>query len=249
MDVRRAFIPKLDAFLFFDYVAVEIRLLAYYMATIGDLSLANELKNGLDPHLESARGIFPGKTLDLSTPEGKQMRAAGKILNFSIQYGGGVPTVMRQLKCSRGEAASLLKAYHKARPGIKALKEAVWNRYQEVGYIRTLDDRQLHPSSEHLTLNALIQGSAAELMRDALRKIHEHTTFPWCASHLVNTIHDEAVLDAAEDEIPGLVHDVPDLMGNKTVEKIVPIEVSCEISRTSWADKAPYKVDECLTTR
>lgn len=242
MDVRRAFVPKLDAFLFFDYVAVEIRLLAYYMATIGDLSLASELKEGLDPHLESAKGLFPSKTIDPSSYEGKQMRNAGKILNFSIQYGGGVPTIMRQLKCGRGEAASLLKAYHQARPGIKVLKEAVWQRYQEVGYIRTIDNRQLHPQSQHLTLNALIQGSASELMRDALAKIHNSLSLPWIASHIVNTIHDDVQLDVLESEIPELVRDVPALMGNAEIEKVVPIEVSIELSRTTWADKTEFVV-------
>lgn len=240
LDVKRAFVPKLDAFLFFDYDSIEVRLLAFYLATIGDPSLAEELKHGLDPHLETAKGLFPGVVIDPRTPEGKKMRGAGKQLGFSVQYGGGVPTIMRQLKCSRGEAASLLKAYHIARPGVKILKSAIWERYQEVGYIRTLYDRQLHPDSEHKCLNSLCQGCAADLIRDALQKIHDDLTLPWTASHIVNTVHDEIIIDAAEDEIPELVRRMPTLMGNAEVEKIVPIEVSVEISRINWASKESY---------
>lgn len=168
------------------------------------------------------------------------MRGVGKQLGFSVQYGGGVGTIMRQLKCSRTEAATLLRAYHAARPGVKILKEAIWERCQSMGYVRTLYDRRLHPDSPHKCLNYVCQGTAADLLRDALQKIHDDLSLPWTASHIVNTVHDEIILDCAEDEIPELVKRVPALMGNKEVEKIVPIEVSVEISRTNWATKEPY---------
>jgi len=91
-DVKRAFEPKLDAFLFFDYKAIEVRLLAYYLSRgINDNSLANEINNGADPHLVTAQGLYASERIT------DDQRQVGKTLNFSIIYGGGTPTIMRQL--------------------------------------------------------------------------------------------------------------------------------------------------------
>jgi len=60
------------------------------------------------------------------------------------------------------------------------------------------------------------------------------------ASHIVNIVHDEIILDATLNEIPSLVKVIPTLMGNKMVEEFVSIETDCEISWTNWADKEVY---------
>lgn len=233
-DVKRAFIPKLDAFMAFDYQAIEMRMLAYYMATQGDLSLANEFKAGMDPHLETAKGLFPGREIT------DEMRQTAKVLNFSLIYGGGVATLIRQLKITRTQAAELLRDFHRVRPGVKELKEAVIDRYQQVGYLRTLWDRRLHPAHDYKALNYLIQGCSADLMRSALQKVHDELSLPWVASHIVNCVHDEILCDVREDEIEMMAECIPRLMGDDVLEKLVPIEVSIELSRTTWADKEDY---------
>jgi DNA polymerase I-like protein with 3'-5' exonuclease and polymerase domains len=78
-------------------------------------------------------------------------------------------------------------------------------------------------------------------MKAALVKVHRHLGDRLCASHLVLTIHDELVLDALEAELPILVRDVPDLMNHAPVHEVVPVDVDCEISRETWADKEPIK--------
>lgn len=233
-DVKSVFLPKLDALMYFDYASIEPRLLAFYMATQGDDSLASEFRAGKDVYIETA------KKLERFDEIGDRERQIAKQLMLSMIYGGGVPTLMKQLKIDRREAAALLKAFHQARPGVKALKEAVWERYQERGYLTTLFHRHLHPQSEHLALNALIQGCGADLIRDAMLKVHEDLSVPWASSHMVNSVHDEIQLDCAEDEIPGLVERIPYLMKNEIIEKHVPVLTSIEISRTTWADKQEY---------
>lgn len=233
-EVKRGFIPQQDAFLFFDYKAIEVRLLAYYMSrAIGDTSLADEIKGGLDPHLETAKGLFPGQ--DIS----EEQRQAGKTMNFSIIYGGGKPTIMRQLGVDYREAARLLSAYHAHRPGIKTLNLSVANTLAERGFIRTLYGRRLHPQEEHKALNALIQGCAADLMRSSVVKVHS-----WLANNsearIVNIVHDELMIDCSSREIPLLVSIVPGLMRDATIEEHIPIEVDCEVSYTTWADKEEY---------
>jgi DNA polymerase I-like protein with 3'-5' exonuclease and polymerase domains len=91
----------------------------------------------------------------------------------------------------------------------------------------------------HKALNALIQGSAADLMRDAVVRVNQHLYSNY-ATHIVNIVHDEIILDADKNEIKQLVSVIPSLMGNKEVEQFVSVDTDCEISYTNWADKEPY---------
>lgn len=236
-DVKRAFVPKIDAFLFFDYKAIEVRLLAYYLAkAIGDSTLANEINNGSDPHRITAQGLY-GKE-DVTDEE----RQVGKTLNFSIIYGGGTPTIMRQLNVPYKEARRLLTVYHHTRPGIKMLNDAIANSLKR-GYITSLYGRRLHVQESHKALNALIQGSAADLMREAVVNVNHYLNAVEFRSHIVNIVHDEIIIDASLNEIVTLVKVIPPLMGNKTVEEFVKIGTDCEISRTNWAEKEEYSGD------
>lgn len=233
-DVKRAFVPKLDAYLFFDYKAIEVRLLAYYLAAaIGDNSLATEINNGSDPHAVTAQGLFQ------QTSVTDEQRQVGKTLNFSIIYGGGTPTIMRQLGVDYKEARRLLNAYHQTRPGIKLLNDSINMSLESKGYISSLYGRRLHILEGHKALNALIQGSAADLMRDAVVRVNNFL-YANFASHIVNIVHDEIIIDADKNEIKHLVTHIPYLMGNKNVQRYVSIETDCEISYTNWAEKEPY---------
>jgi DNA polymerase-1 len=234
-DVKRAFVPKLDAFLFFDYTAIEVRLLAYYLArAIGDMSLSSEINNGADPHRITAQGLFQRE--DISDED----RQVGKTLNFSIIYGGGTPTIMRQLGVSYTEARDLLRAYHTTRPGIKLLNNTISETLAARGYIQSLYGRRLHVTEEHKALNALIQGSAADLMRNSVVNVDKYLNANY-ATHIVNIVHDEIILDTDKNEIDELVTIIPNLMGNKLVEQFVNINVDCEISFTNWANKEEYE--------
>ena len=234
-DVKRAFEPKLDAFLFFDYKAIEVRLLAYYLARgIGDHSLASEINNGSDPHLVTAQGLYSQEEVD------DEQRQVGKTLNFSIIYGGGTPTIMRQLGVDFKEAKRLLKAYHDTRPGILQLNNQISETLNSRGYISNLYGRRLHVEEHHKALNALIQGSAADLMRDSVVKVSNFLD-KHCASHIVNIVHDEIIIDADKNEIEHIVTHIPLLMGNTTVAAIVQIDTDCEWSTTNWAEKEEYK--------
>ena len=233
-DVKRAFVPKFDAFLFFDYKAIEVRLLAYYLArSIRDNSLATEINNGSDPHLVTAQGLYSSERIT------DDQRQVGKTLNFSIIYGGGAPTIMRQLGVDYKEAKRLLKAYHETRPGITRLNEQIAETLNTRGYIQSLYGRRLHVDEQHKALNALIQGSAADLMRDSVVRVDKFLSTKF-ASHIVNIVHDEIIIDADKNEIEHIVTHVPLLMGNKIVSEFVNISTDCEWSTTNWADKEEY---------
>lgn len=239
--IKRAFIPKLDALVYFDYEQIELRLLAYYMAVLGDPSMREVLISGEDLHSESAKGAFR-----LSREPNDAERQLGKNLNFSMVYGGGRPAVLRYLnqfydgkkQASWGEAEKVLSNFHARWPGIAIVTATIDAELDKKGYIRTLFGRQLHPESRHKALNALVQGCAADLMRNALVTVDENLA--GSESHLVNVVHDEIQIDARENEIPDLVEYVPQWMDYAEVSEVVPIGTSVEISRTTWADKEEY---------
>jgi DNA polymerase-1 len=257
--VKAAFRPRLDALLFYDYPSIENKLLGFYLDTLGHPSMAEAFREGLDPHILTAAGVYGRQYDDLLSAyeagdkEADLMRQTGKRLNYSIIFGGGIPTLVAQgvAKDSK-EALDLLRKYHGTWPGIgwasknrKAnegtLAYHIDKRLQARGYITTLWGRHLHPHSGHVAINALCQGCAADLMKWALIQVHRYLKAHKFQSHLVLSVHDELTLDSVEDEIPTLVKVVPDLMTFAPVEAVVPIRPEPDISWTTWADKTPYK--------
>lgn len=258
--VKQAFVPKLDAFLFFDYKQIEPRLLAFYLHSIGDTQLADTLNTGVDTYTAIVRGIY--RKDDLTDEE----RQTGKVLFLSLMYGGGIGTVMRQFGVDAGQAQRMVKEFHRAWPGVRLLQSAIERRIEQRGYITTLYGRHLHPESPHKAINALIQGCAADIMRAALINVanglargyvygmaHGQHGDPngesYCKtmsrpykSHMVSVVHDEIIIDAARDEVRLLVESVPGWMDCKRVSDIVPINVDVEISLgKSWAEKETYR--------
>lgn len=235
--IKTAFRPKLDALMFFDYKAIEMRLLAFYMASCGDSSMVEAIRGGLDLHTESARAALGIYDRELTDEE----RQVGKVINFSIVYGGGAPTLMRQLGISYQEARAMLEAFHARWPGIGLVQQQIRARIAERGYITTLWGRHLHPESDHKALNALVQGCAADLMKAAVVKVDEWSRLQIMLSHPVSVIHDELILDAMTNEVAMLAAEIPRLMADDTIGAVIPVEVDVEISWTTWADKAPYE--------
>lgn len=248
--VKKGFIPKLDCIFFADYPNIELKLLAWYLDQLGHPSMGEAFRSGADLHVRTAAGVFG---LDESEVTDAQ-RQIGKRLNFSIVYGGGIPTLVRQGVAEDAESAlKLLRGFHGAWPGIgweSKQREAdpgtlIWwikRRLKERGYIATIWGRHLHPRSMHASLNALVQGCAADLMKWALIEIHAWTLNEGLQSHLINVVHDEIQMDATLGELPLLARHVPDLMTYQPVEDVVPIRPVPDVSYTTWAEKEPYIV-------
>lgn len=240
--VKRAFIPKLDYFLFADYSQIEMRVLAYYMAVLGDSSMAEVLNDPTqDLHTESATGIF---LLDREPTDPE--RQLGKNMNFSMVYGGGKPAVLRYLTefnqaggnvpVTWKYAQEVLDRFHKRWPGIQLVQAAIRNAYAKQGFVRTIAGARLHPESDHKALNAIVQSGAAEFMRRSLRVCYNN--MKGMQTHLVCTVHDEIVFDCIEEDIPFMLKHVPKWMDCfPEVSKIVDITVGMEVSSSNWAEK------------
>lgn len=246
---KKAIYPKLDLFLAFDYSAIEYRILAYYLTFVGSPEMADDFKQGLDPHEQAARLVLGHCNDDTE-------RQVGKTLNFLMVYGGGVKKLMTML-ADKGypleypEARKLWDAYHEARPGMRKLTNppnfrgqqlgapgALELTMQQRGYVKTIAGRHLRPESGHKVLNAICQGSAAELMRMAMVKVHRwQAENPELESHPVLSVHDDLLFDVRESELQYLASSIPNLMTHEPIEQVVPIVVDLEVSRASWADK------------
>lgn len=231
--VKRAFKPKLDALLFFDYSQIEFLLLAYYCAKLGDDSMVRVMKEGNDLHTETAIGA-----LRLSGPPEDWQRQLGKQINYSLIYGGGKPAIRRYANCSWHEAGQILDGFHARWPGVGLVQARINDTLDTRGYIKTLAGRHLHPRSRHSALNTLIQGGAAELKRWAVVKVHSYLR-PF-ESHLVLEVHDELIVDATDTEVPFLAEQIPGFMDYEPVSRIIQIETDCEWTHTNWAEKQPY---------
>lgn len=249
--VKAAFMPKLEAFLFFDYPNIELKLLAFYLESLGHPSMAQTFRDGADLHRRTAAGLY-AVTEDAVTDAQRQV---AKRVNFSIVYGGGVPTLIEQGVVPDGKAAmDLLRRYHGTWPGIGwasknrnadqgTLNWYIAKRVAERGYITTLWGRHLHPASMHKAINALCQGCAADLMKWALVRVHRELRDGNYHSHLVNVVHDELALDSLGNEIELLVEAVPHWMTDARIAGVVPITPEPDISYSTWADKRPYEGD------
>lgn len=248
--VKAAFQPKLDAFLSFDYKAIEYRMLAYYLAAqLGDTQMADNFKAGLDPHTETARLMLDIPDRPLTDAE----RQVGKVGNFSIIFLGGIPTIMRQLGCDAKRAKYLLQKLRDGMPGIALIQQGIREALEERrsrdepnGYVLSISGRHLHPKPgekdpSRLLLNGLIQGGAAEIMRRGLREVHHNLHEQGFTAHAVNVVHDEVLLDAPKDELERLADVVPSWLRDDVVDPIVPVEVDIEVSYTTWADKEKFE--------
>ena len=145
---------------------------------------------------------------------------------------------MRQLGVDYPEARRLLGAYHATRPGINILRSSLDSVLATRGYLINSHGRHLHVQDSHKALNALIQGSAADVMREAVVK--SAAVLAPMQSHIVNIIHDEIMIDAAEREIPTIIEYIPQMMRPTRISKVIPIEVDCEWSTSTWAAKEEY---------
>jgi DNA polymerase-1 len=251
--LKYCIVPKLDSFLFADYQAMEFRIFGFYVAhqpTIKDFTIVKEFLAGKDPYQETARMIFGREPT-------KAERDLYKRGALSILYNGTEHTIYEQgLADSLDEAKDIVTAIHQARPQILKLKKTTERVMKDRGYVKTLWGRQ-SPGKTHTVakpgkpsrpipvwrrpmVNYLIQGSASDIMKDALLNIDEFLMRGMYSSHLVLTIHDEVGLDCLDSEIPSIVEALPKLMGNATVEKYLPLGLDIAIARESWAAEEDY---------
>jgi len=236
--VKRLFIPSEgNVFTFADWSQIEPRLTAYFMAKQGNPELAEFIRDAGDAYMATAVGVYHKPVENIT----KEERQTCKTVFLSLLYGAGTRKLASSLGVGVKEAGRIREEFYAAWPAVPELLSGILATYRERGYIKTPWGRRLHPHSDHAAINHLVQGSAADLMKQALVSADAAITRGGFETRMVATVHDELIFDGPESEQQRLAAEViRPSMNDDRVGAVVPIIVDIETSSTSWADKQPY---------
>ena len=206
-EIRRAFVADPEhRFVVADYSQIELRLMAHLS---GDELLVQAFEQGGDIHRQTAAVTFD-VTLDEVTAD---MRAQAKTINFATIYGQGPFALGKQLGITQAEAKEFITQYFERFAGVRAYLDLQADLARERGYVETLFGRRryipeiksknfnIRSFGERTAQNTPLQGSAADLIKIAMRTIHRRLADEGLAARLILQVHDELVLEAPEAEV------------------------------------------------
>ena len=212
-----------------DYSQIDLRVLAHFC---GDEALVRAFREGADIHRETAAEIF-GVMPDLVSPE---MRRVAKSINFGIVYGMSSFGLSEQLGLGRKEAQGFIDRYFAHFPGIRVFMERVVEEARRTGYVATLSgrrrflpdlhgkNRNIREFAERAAINTPIQGTAADIIKLAMLRLHQELALRKLQSRMILQIHDELVFEAPEHEVETLVPLAREIMEG-AVQLAVPLVV------------------------
>ncbi len=208
-ELRKFFIPSapdrvlIDA----DYSQIELRLLA---DIAGDSAMRSAFTSGTDIHTDTASRVF-GVSPDAVTTE---LRKRAKAINFGIMYGMGEHSLAEDLNIGYGEAKAYIESYLNSYPDIRRYLSDIVLQAREQGYVVTkLGRRRYIPElaesnrmrqkfGERVAMNSPIQGTAADIMKIAMIRVHARLKESGLDARLILQVHDELILDASRSDAP-----------------------------------------------
>jgi DNA polymerase I len=230
--IRRVFVPDNNDYVLLaaDYSQIELRLLAHLS---NETKMIEAFQEGIDIHTKTAMDIYHVNIEEVTSA----MRRAAKAVNFGIVYGISDFGLSEQLKIDRKEASLFIQKYHQSFPRISAFMDDVVMSAQVEGYVSTLFKRRrmiselsspvysVREFGKRAAMNAPIQGSAADLIKIAMIRLHQALESRQAKSKLILQVHDELVVHAAKDELSWLKPLMKEIMEH-VIELSVPLEVS-----------------------
>lgn len=230
-EVRKAFIPRDEnhVLLSADYSQIELRLIAEISK---DVNMMEAFDKGLDIHTATAAKVYG---IELEEVTSTQRRNA-KAVNFGIIYGQSAFGLSQNLGIPRKEAAEIIENYFNTYPNIKKYMNDTMNFARENGYVETIMGRRrylrdinsanqtVRGFAERNAINAPIQGSAADMIKIAMIRIHQDIKDRKLASKMTMQVHDELVFDVPRSETAIMKEIIEDRMKNAIKTK-VPILV------------------------
>lgn len=219
--VRKAFIPRDDqhVLLSADYSQVELRIIA---SLSGDANMIESFKKGEDIHTATAARVFGVKPEEVD----RNMRSKAKAVNFGIAYGQTAFGLAQTLNISRTEAKEIIDHYFEQFPGIRKYMDEAVQFAKEHGYAKTLLNRRrflkdinsgnqtVRGFAERNAINMPIQGTAADIIKIAMVKIHEVMQKKKFQAAMILQVHDELVFDVPKKELDDLTGLVVEHMQN-----------------------------------
>ncbi len=238
-ELRKFFIPTAEGRVLIDadYSQIELRLLA---DIAGDTAMREAFVSGFDIHTDTASRVF-GVDKDHVTVE---LRKKAKAINFGIMYGMGEHSLSEDLHISRAEAKSYIDSYLSSYPDInRYLYEIIKTAYEQ-GYVTTkLGRRRFIPElaesnkmrkkfGERVAMNSPIQGTAADIMKIAMIRVHDRLAKSGLDAKLILQVHDELILEASANDAEAAMALLCEEMEN-AVKLSVPLDVEAHIG-ANW---------------
>jgi DNA polymerase-1 len=232
--IRTAFVaPEGRRIVACDYSQIELRIMAHLSE---DPGLVAAFEGGQDIHRATAAEVF-GVPLDQVDPN---QRRAAKAINFGLMYGMSAFGLARQLGIARGEAQDYIALYFARYPGVQRFMESARQQARERGYVETVSGRRLHlaeigsrnqaqrAGAERAAINAPMQGTAADIIKRAMRAVHD-----WLQPHadralMIMQVHDELVFEVEAGFVEELLAQVRTRMQG-AAELRVPLVVDAGV--------------------
>jgi DNA polymerase I len=242
-EVRKAFIPRDSKHILIsaDYSQIELRIVA---AISGDKNMCEAFRNGTDIHTATASRVYNVAEKEVT----KEMRYKAKSVNFGIIYGQGAFGLADNLGISRTEAKEIIDNYKKQFPGIQKYMDDTINFAREHGYVQTLMGRKrwlrdinsanftVRGFAERNAINSPIQGTAADMIKLAMQKVHAAMKKEKMQSRMILQVHDELVFDALKSEAKELKPLIIECMeGAMPLPHKVPVTAECGEGK-SWLE-------------
>ncbi len=216
--IRRGFIAKEGHKLVScDYSQIELRVIA---ALSKDEMMLKAFAQGHDIHVATAAAIW-GVSLDAVT---KEMRRAAKAINFGIVYGQGPQGLARSAGIPMDQARIFIDDYFQVYSGIKEFLDKTKALAHEKGFVETLFGRRrmlsdinsprpdIRAASERMAINMPVQGTAADIMKSAMIKVHAELVSISKDSRMLLQVHDELVLEVPAIEVMKVAEKVKKIM-------------------------------------
>ena len=224
--IREAFIAESGCVLVSaDYSQIELRIMAHLS---DDAGLVTAFKQGLDVHTATAAEVFG---IAAEQVDAEQRRRA-KAINFGLIYGMSAFGLARQLQIEQKQAREYIEIYFDRYPGVKQYMAHIVDTARRQGYVETLYGRRLNlpeigsknaprrQYAERTAINAPMQGSAADLIKLAMLAVDKWITDNNVGAKIILQVHDELVLEVAEDEAGRVAEATAELMASVATLKV-----------------------------
>ncbi len=235
--IRKVFLPKPGyVFVDADYSQIELRVLAHMS---GDENLIDAYQQNKDIHRSTAALVFHTPFEEVTDLQ----RRNAKAVNFGIVYGISSFGLSQDLSITKKEAQKYIDDYFVAYPKMKVFLDTLVSDAKEKGYVTTLFGRrrpvpELSSSNfmqrsfgERVAMNSPIQGTAADIIKIAMVKVHDRLRKEGLASRLILQVHDELLIEAKEEELSKVEQILQEEM-----EQAADLAVSLEIDMHTGYD-------------
>ncbi len=239
-QIRQAFVPGFPGWslLTADYSQIELRILAHFSK---DPRLVEAFAEDKDIHSVVASEIFHVPEAEVTS----EQRRMAKTVNFGVIYGLSGYGLAARLGIARAEGDAFIEAYFREYTGVETFIRSTLTKAKEAGRVETILGRRravsgvkntdrMRTQPERIAVNAVIQGSAADLIKRAMLAVDRRLRDDGLQARMLLQIHDELVFEAPDAEVPALAELVRHEM-NTAITFDVPLKVDIAVG-PNWLD-------------